>query len=1396
MSKETIEITSMEATLSAIDQLSSHDRIALFQRLALHCKNDGLDEMEALVTSVHLCRLSADTWMKAPLEVLKEVFINLDYNSAVAASYVCRRWHDAFSEDIWHYVYQNSMPCWQATYSLEPEFASWDELCKVVVSLPNSPPLRKSLTPVGRFITLNSIYIQETRQMLVSGITSQKTIIENCVEYSLSPFSVTPIQHDQTPLNTPVPSSIACLPHRMLLIGTFRGTVHLIQQDGSMFTLNYNFYSKINYILVFPSYLRHEKKDSNSINVMLLTAVEASCFLLENIQNKPTLSGPLYAILLPQLQQTFQAYLFASNVQDQGGTMPIHLFLCDQTSAATISLDDPVRIRDSNSSTESNQIREPIIFTTDDTGLLADDRHVKCFAELNTELNTITWYRMCDHIPIHSILFQFGAQFPLPLHAIGICAGLVFCNNQRFTIIQREAGEIISDQYDVHNGLTRSVTFLTSRCLAVTTDHDTLLTERAFKCEHNSKCEGKVNFRSDDHGGSAYSFKGNLCRVVIMEDREWEVNDVCAWLHTIKLENLCPLFEQQEIDGDVLMHLTDESLEEMGVTSSLSRAKILAKRKLLGDPKSSQFYSPRSASCTRNTSKDEGRATQQTSKECTERKAYISRSNSGSSKHSRTQSLRQSYTQSRQKSKNSISFDASRRQSLDQKRASIRKQSKYKSGFEGFQNAQIAVLPSTRQQRQKSHDTYMTLEAVSSEAQQEVEGSRGNNQPAAVDAAMATATATNLDAYMQARHELLLMFPNVTPQAAEDALRICKGSLSDATDHLLALGTSREEDNSVDSFDRGITDPWFPLIVSEISVTKDHDQEWLHGQISREEANDLLHLHGLGNGLFLIRKSVTVEGAYVLSLAYDGRTFHHIIYADPPNRYEFFNFVCPSLTDLVGLLSDRQENDGWFTPLTQHVPKSAENRRNSGYATCDEMYSMGTRRDEHFRSRTVTHTTPNSQVPLSTDKPPLLSSETHRMQSFENANLQMNASNTGPPLPPRMHALSLHPEDFDLKISKPSKPYGGDRCFAVTVDGDDNPLHLTERGFPRNIVICTFPTCIQLKASKKGLVHAEIDYASIQSVDFSELLFRLIVSHGRFMGTYMFRTKKARSIYQTIEANRDYFFQEEDKNLAKLLQSGEFQQFLKRNPDFDLAERSIPERRKRLFQLATNFKQKMAQSMRRKHHQRMSEPEEYHRNRTNSGTTTANSASTSSLATASRPQTADQQHSPASSMPASRPPAPLPSSPATNISTTPRRVHEHSSFSNPLQSRFLAWDEEANMDSARTNPKAISESSIPTHSSLVSSSTENDDDFENENIYHEQLNFVNNSQPNGNEKIVLPSYSDDNFQAAVSLQGVSIEDVEIVCEEEDEYQSVDFPTTYDDLISPDERLMNTGSHPS
>lgn len=70
----------------------------------------------------------------------------------------------------------------------------------------------------------------------------------------------------------------------------------------------------------------------------------------------------------------------------------------------------------------------------------------------------------------------------------------------------------------------------------------------------------------------------------------------------------------------------------------------------------------------------------------------------------------------------------------------------------------------------------MTLEAVSSEAQQEVEGSRGNNQPAAVDAAMATATATNLDAYMQARHELLLMFPNVTPQAAEDALRICKAS--------------------------------------------------------------------------------------------------------------------------------------------------------------------------------------------------------------------------------------------------------------------------------------------------------------------------------------------------------------------------------------------------------------------------------------------------------------------------------------------------------------------------------------------------------------------------------------------------------------------------------------------
>ena len=40
---------------------------------------------------------------------------------------------------------------------------------------------------------------------------------------------------------------------------------------------------------------------------------------------------------------------------------------------------------------------------------------------------------------------------------------------------------------------------------------------------------------------------------------------------------------------------------------------------------------------------------------------------------------------------------------------------------------------------------------------------------------------------------------------------------------------------------------------------------------------------------------------------YDGKRLHHIIYSDPGKRYEIFDLIFPTLTDLVGYFSDYQK---------------------------------------------------------------------------------------------------------------------------------------------------------------------------------------------------------------------------------------------------------------------------------------------------------------------------------------------------------------------------------------------------------------------------------------------------------------------------------------------------------
>ena len=92
---------------------------------------------------------------------------------------------------------------------------------------------------------------------------------------------------------------------------------------------------------------------------------------------------------------------------------------------------------------------------------------------------------------------------------------------------------------------------------------------------------------------------------------------------------------------------------------------------------------------------------------------------------------------------------------------------------------------------------------------------------------------------------------------------------------------------------------------SKHRVAKDQDQDWLHGVISREAAESLLSSYGESTGLFLVRRSTSVEGAFVLSVCADGDKLHHII-KPGTDSYVIFDIRKPTLSDLIEYLSDFQ----------------------------------------------------------------------------------------------------------------------------------------------------------------------------------------------------------------------------------------------------------------------------------------------------------------------------------------------------------------------------------------------------------------------------------------------------------------------------------------------------------
>ena len=63
----------------------------------------------------------------------------------------------------------------------------------------------------------------------------------------------------------------------------------------------------------------------------------------------------------------------------------------------------------------------------------------------------------------------------------------------------------------------------------------------------------------------------------VNEISSWPVNTVCSWLTEIGMDDYIPLFHKEKIDGDILLELTDEYLQEIGVKIGFHRMKFLKK---------------------------------------------------------------------------------------------------------------------------------------------------------------------------------------------------------------------------------------------------------------------------------------------------------------------------------------------------------------------------------------------------------------------------------------------------------------------------------------------------------------------------------------------------------------------------------------------------------------------------------------------------------------------------------------------------------------------------------------------------------------------------------------------------------------------------------------------------
>ena len=125
----------------------------------------------------------------------------------------------------------------------------------------------------------------------------------------------------------------------------------------------------------------------------------------------------------------------------------------------------------------------------------------------------------------------------------------------------------------------------------------------------------------------------------------------------------------------------------------------------------------------------------------------------------------------------------------------------------------------------------------------------------------------------------------------------------------------------------------------ETTVHKSSQQEWLHSNLSREDANNLLEKHGLSQGLFLVRPNSKRAGYYALSLV-DNKIPYHFVIVSLADQW-FYIDDGPIFSNLTSIICHYSRfADGLPTILQQAVKPRVPAIKNANFVHPTQQYHV------------------------------------------------------------------------------------------------------------------------------------------------------------------------------------------------------------------------------------------------------------------------------------------------------------------------------------------------------------------------------------------------------------------------------------------------------------------------